>query len=107
MLNQILAAKESVMTVSFNKKADDRYIKSVLAAATPDQLKDAKKLKELSKEIVNGVDHEMTCHMAEADNILGRSLVIDLNAPVDNNFRQIDHRTINSLIIKDTKYVAK
>jgi hypothetical protein len=30
---------------------------------------------------------EMTGHLLESENNLGRSLIIDLDAPKDNNFR--------------------
>jgi hypothetical protein len=49
----------------------------------------------------------MTCHMVEVENNLGRSLVIDLGADSDNKFRQIDHRTIESIIFKNVKYSLK
>ena len=46
--------------------------------------------------------------MVEVENNLGRSLVIDLRAPDKNNrFRQVDHRTIESIIFKNKKYVLK
>jgi len=35
---------------------------------------------------------------------MGRTLVIDLNAPIWNRFRQVDHRTIQSIILKNVKY---
>lgn len=35
---------------------------------------------------------------------MGRSLVIDLDAPTSNNFRQVDHRTIKFIILKNVKY---
>ena len=49
----------------------------------------------------------MVCHMVEVENNLGRSLVIDLKADGDNKFRQVDHRTIESIIFKNTKYALK
>ena len=39
--------------------------------------------------------------------MLGRSTVIDLSAKTDNKFRQVDHRTIEWLIVKNVKYVLK
>ena len=46
--------------------------------------------------------------MVEIENSLGRSLVIDLKADGEaNKFRQIDHRSIQSIIFKNVKYVLK
>ena len=35
---------------------------------------------------------------------MGRSLVIDLQAQSDVGFRQVDHRTIQSIILRNVKY---
>ena len=45
--------------------------------------------------------------MVEVMNNLGRSLVIDLKADKSDNFRQIDHRTIESIVFKNVLYVLK
>ena len=47
----------------------------------------------------------MVCHMVEADGALGRSTVIDLSAKTANKFRQVDHRSISFLILRNVKYV--
>lgn len=107
IVQHLLDAKESVMTVKFHKKIDDAYIKDILSNAKADQFKDAKKLRALSKELIGGRDAEMTCHLTQSEGKLGRSTVIDLNAPPHMNFRQIDHRTIDSLILKNTKFLVK
>lgn len=49
----------------------------------------------------------MTCHLVKAENNLGRSTVIDLDSKMPNKFRQIDHRTIEFIIFKNTKYYLK
>jgi len=49
----------------------------------------------------------LVCHLVKAENNLGRSLVIDLNAAGDNKFRQIDHRSIESIIFNNVKYSLK
>ena len=49
----------------------------------------------------------MICHLVKAENHLGRSTVIDLTAKTENKFRQIDHRTIESIIFKNVKYSLK
>ena len=45
--------------------------------------------------------------MVEVENNLGRSLVIDLKADSANKFRQVDHRTIESIVFKNVKYSLK
>ena len=45
--------------------------------------------------------------MVQVENNLGRSLVIDLKADSDNKFRQVDHRSIESIVFKNVKYVLK
>ena len=45
--------------------------------------------------------------MVEVENNLGRSLVIDLKAKGKDKFRQVDHRSIESIIFKNVKYLLK
>ena len=49
----------------------------------------------------------MVCHLVKAETNLGRSTVIDLLSTHENKFRQIDHRTIEFIIINNTKYELK
>ena len=67
-------------------------------------LKKADVIKKLSKNLIEGETVEITGHLLESDNNLGRSLIIDLNAPKTNNFRQVDHRTIEHIIYRNVKY---
>ncbi len=46
----------------------------------------------------------MVCKMVEADGALGRSTVIDLSAKTANKFRQVDHRSISFVILRNVKY---
>jgi len=46
----------------------------------------------------------MVCHLLNCEQNLGRSLVIDVEAPAGKGFRQVDHRTIQSIILKNVKY---
>lgn len=43
-------------------------------------------------------------HLVDCENNLGRSTVIDLNAPESKNFKQVDHRSIDYIIYKNVKY---
>ena len=102
VLEKMTNAGESVMTVTFNKKIDEAYIKSALENAGSNV-----NYKKLAKEITTGKEVQMTCYIIKSENGLGRSTVIDLNAPYKMNFRQIDHRTVSSLILKNVKYTVK
>ena len=103
ILEKMMTAGESVMTVNFNKKIDQDFIKQKLQGVN------AKKadFKKLSKEISKGQETSMTCFLLKQENGLGRSTVIDLNAAYKWGFRQIDHRTVNSMILKNVKYTVK
>ena len=41
----------------------------------------------MSKALLKGQERTMICQMVKVVNILGRSEVIDLQAPLDNNMR--------------------
>jgi len=49
----------------------------------------------------------MVCRLVNAESKLGRSTVIDLQSTHENKFRQIDHRTIEEIIVNNVKYELK
>jgi len=61
----------------------------------------------LAKQIIEGESCQLTCFLVEVENNLGRSTVIDLGAKTDNKFKQIDHRSIDSITMRNVKYVLK
>jgi hypothetical protein len=60
--------------------------------------------KKLAKTLMSGKETTIIGRLANSEGRLGRSLVIDLGS---KGFRQIDHRTLISLIINNTKYTVK
>ena len=80
-------AKECVFTVSFHKQVDDKYIQEAIKEAPKDTWGNATKLKGLSKDLTLGKECTMTCFLSKSENKLGRSKVIDLNAPWGMNYR--------------------
>lgn len=93
--------RDTIFTVSFKKKVDISDIEQNLKKAN---FKDAKSIKTLTKQVTDGEDCIITGYLANIENNLGRSLVIDLHAFGKNPYRQVDHRTINWIIFKDVKY---
>ena len=61
----------------------------------------------VAKMLTEGKDSEMVCRLTGADNKLGRSSIIDLNMPDGKGFRQVDHRTLEELILNNTRYQLK
>lgn len=100
-------AGDTAFTVSFKKKVTEESVMEKLQGATAKDLDNNKFLAQLSKELTEGEDCLMTCHLVEAESSLGRSTVIDLTTSSPNKFRQVDHRTINYIIINNTKFVLK
>lgn len=52
----------------------------------------------------NGKLREMHCHLVSSERLLGHALVFDYEV---NDFRQVDLRTVQELIIGDTHYKLK
>ena len=61
-------------------------------------------MKALSKDICDGKPCEIIGHLVDNEHVMGRSLMIDLNAPKGKGFRYVDHRTIQYIIFKNVKY---
>jgi hypothetical protein len=80
----MINAKESVFTVTFHKQVDDKRVAELLSAASAADLKNMKKL---SNDLTTGAECTMTCFLTKSEGKLGRSRVIDLNAPWGMNFR--------------------
>lgn len=102
----LLNAKESVFTCTFHKKVTPEYVQDLLKEVTSDADL-AVRRKELAKSISLGQEVSMTCFLLSTEEKLGRSTVIDLSAEYGKNFRQIDHRTMESLILQNVKYTVK
>ena len=70
-------------------------------------MKNATKCGQIAKQSIQGATCKLICYLVEVVNILGRSTVIDLSASTENKFRQVDHRSIESIILRNVKYVLK
>ena len=109
MVNKLLSAKECVMSIKFHKKVDEAWVKQCIqeSITSAKSLKDEKAVKATVKQLLAGKDTEMVCCMTGSDGNLGRSSILDLNAPDGKNFRQVDHRTLQELVLQNKKYILK
>ena len=84
IVDLLMNAKQAVFTVEFNKKVDDAHVKEVIG-----DLKGKKpaELKKVAANLVVGKDAVMTVCLGSSDGFLGRSMVLDQNAPYGMNFR--------------------
>lgn len=55
----------------------------------------------------DGKRRNLTGRLLDTENLLGRSNVTDLEVTTGTNLRQVDHRTIEEIILKGTKYTVK
>lgn len=55
----------------------------------------------------NGELRKLRGRLFDPNTGLGRSIVEDLDIPEEDRFREVDHRTIQSLIIDNVKYTRK
>ena len=115
-VNNILAnIGQQIFTVNFNKQVKQDDIKNKLLTAIKDEEGNPltyeqieKNLKTISKELNKGEERTLIGYLLEINNEMGRSSAIDLEIERgQNRLRQIDHRTINYLIFKNTKYLVK
>lgn len=49
----------------------------------------------------------LRCILITSEDSLGRSTVIDFDAKTPSKYRQVDHRTIEYIILRNVKYVLK
>lgn len=104
----------------FTVKGDKLIEQSMRSAAQFDQEVKVNKT-EAAEKLINAGDTAFTVVFNKADgtertlvgtlidteNHMGRSNVTDLQVTTGNPLRQVDHRTIKSLVLRGTKYVVK
>lgn len=101
------SVQDHVFTVTFKRQPTEDNATELIKKADMATLADKSKLSKLAKDVISGSDCTMICHMVEVENNLGRSLVIDLTAKGPSKFRQIDHRSIESIIFQNHKFLLK
>ena len=96
-------AHTACFTVCFQAKVDEKAVKDKLQSLTAADLSDKTKVAEIAKELMNGKETVIVARLANSMGKLGRSLIVDLPT---SGFKQVDHRTLKWLIIKNVKYIV-
>lgn len=55
----------------------------------------------------DGTERTLVGKLLDTENHMGRSNALDLQITSGNGLRQVDHRTLKSLILRDIKYTVK
>jgi hypothetical protein len=85
------------LTICFEKKPQEKNIENILNSNNVSN-------KEMSKKLLKGDIRVMLCRLINAEPLLGRSRVMDLEI---NEKRLIDHRTIKWIVYNYNKYELK
>jgi len=59
---------------------------------------------QLAKDVIEGSECTMICLVIKSEGCLGRSTVIDLLIESVSKFKQVDHRSIIEIILRNVKY---
>jgi len=97
-----------VFTVTFHKQVTSEDMIQILEDEKYTSEQPAtKKRKTCEKAIKAGASRTITGFLCNTEHLMGRSMVIDLNEPSAHKERQVDHRTLESLIFQRVRYILK
>jgi hypothetical protein len=96
---------DTVFSIQFRKKPNEAGVVERLGELTLQNVHS--QAAALSRELIEGKTCTMVCRLVDLDFSLGRSTVIDFSASTENKFRQIDHRTIDNIVLKNVRYILK
>ena len=103
-------AGNNIFTINFDKqvKAQDCSEKIKQLLANSDSYKTKKRLDEFAKDLLTGENRTLVGYLINSEPMTGRSTVIDLEVSSDRHrLRQVDHRSIQWMILKNVKYIVK
>ena len=106
----LASAGNNVFTINFDKqvKAKDSADKIGELLANADCYKTKKSITEFTKDLLTGENRTLVGYLINTEPMTGRSTVIDLEVAIDKHrLRQVDHRSIQWMILKNVKYVVK
>lgn len=108
MVDKLLNAGSCVFTVTFRKQLTGERVNELLEEEKYEGQPPTKKRKICDKILKSGETREMVAYLQSTEHNLGRTNCIDLNLPLNGyRVRQVDHRTLESLILRRVKYILK
>ena len=106
----LASAGNNIFTINFDKqvKAKDCSDEVAQLLANPDNYKTKKSITEFTKNLLTGDNRTLVGYLVNSEPMMGRSTVIDLEVAIDKHrLRQVDHRSIQWMILKNIKYTVK
>ena len=106
----LASAGNNVFTINFDKqvKVKDSADKINELLANVDNYKTKKSITEFTKDLLTGENRTLVGYLINSEPMTGRSTVIDLEVAIDKHrLRQVDHRSIQWMILKNVKYIVK
>lgn len=103
-------AGNNIFTINFDKqvKVKDSSEKIQQLLANADNYKTKKSINEFTKDLLTGENRTLVGYLINCEPMTGRSTVIDLEISSDRHrLRQVDHRSIQWMILKNVKYIVK
>ena len=96
-------AGNTIFTVEFTKKMEEKDILAELNKLYPSG---AKTTGLTLEDMMKSLDRQIIGYLVKNETHFGRSLICDLekSKPDKKAFAQVDHRTIQSIILRNVKY---
>jgi hypothetical protein len=105
---------DTVVTVNYHTQPKVEDINDAIESANKGKIIPIKELKKVVKEAYKGRERTLVGYLIKVETGFGRSMFIDLEADAskstpdwDSRIRQVDHRTLNWFICKNTLYKQK
>lgn len=110
LVDVLAGANGAILTVEFRKQVDEKSVsETVQAAAENVAVKDL--ITSITKAVKDGLKGEsrtLTGYVVSMEPKMGRCMMVDLAIPIEQHrLRLVDHRTLESLILRGIKYVVK
>jgi len=107
LIELLTGAKDNIFAVTFRTQVKADEVCDKLKEANINT-SDARALKKLATSLLEGHEVTRVAHLAHTENLLGRSLAINLQVADKNKaFMQIDHRTLLAITINNVRYELK